>query len=144
MTSEKKKGGGILGKLFAGGKSKGGPQEEMFELEVDLHRQQDGLGIGLTLDNIIVEVEAGGSVAAQGELLYGDQIIMVDSVSLQVTGLPLPPPPQCCVSHWLRASDMSGCWCCVECSSVPSAPGTESHPPRHRRRGRQTRRDFRA
>ena len=61
--------GGILGKLFAGGKSKGGPQEEMFELEVDLHRQQDGLGIGLTLDNIIVEVEAGGSARRAGRAL---------------------------------------------------------------------------
>lgn len=61
----------------------GGPVEEMFELEVDLQRQADGLGIGLTLDNIIVEVEPGGSVASQGELQYGDQIVAVDSNSLE-------------------------------------------------------------
>merc|ERR1719424_1851500 len=54
----------------------------MFELAVELTRQQDGLGIGLTLDNIIVEVEPGGSVHAQGDLQYGDQIVSVDGSSL--------------------------------------------------------------
>merc|ERR1712106_1001350 len=56
--------------------------EEMYELAVELTRQQDGLGIGLTLDNIIVEVEPGGSVHAQGDLQYGDQIVSVDGSSL--------------------------------------------------------------
>ena len=76
--SKSKKGlfGGLLGKKAAG------PTEEMFQLTVDLLRQQDGLGIGLTLDNIIVEVEPGGSVAAQGDLRYGDQIVQVDGVPL--------------------------------------------------------------
>jgi len=59
-----------------------GATEDMYELAVDLQRQQDGLGIGLTLDNIIVEVEPGGSVHAQGELQYGDQIIAVDGHAL--------------------------------------------------------------
>ena len=54
----------------------------MYQLTVDLLRQQDGLGIGLTLDNIIVEVEPGGAVHAQGDLQYGDQIVQVDGVSL--------------------------------------------------------------
>ena len=44
---------------------------------MELQRQQDGLGIGLTLDNIIVEIEPGGAVAAQGDLRYGDQIVEV-------------------------------------------------------------------
>merc|ERR1719353_1892719 len=76
--SKSKKGlfGGLLGKKAAG------PTEEMFQLTVDLLRQQDGLGIGLTLDNIIVEVEPGGSVHAQGDLQYGDQIVSVDGSSL--------------------------------------------------------------
>mmetsp|Transcript_14885 Transcript_14885/g.24859 ORF Transcript_14885/g.24859 Transcript_14885/m.24859 type:complete len:760 (+) Transcript_14885:1-2280(+) len=77
----------MFGKLFGGSgrpssASKAGSVEEMFELAVDLQRQQDGLGIGLTLDNIIVEVEPGGSVHAQGELQYGDQIIAVDGNAL--------------------------------------------------------------
>ena len=55
----------------------------MWQLSVDLHRQTDGLGIGLTLDNIIVEVEAEGSVASQGDLQYGDQIVQVDGIPLQ-------------------------------------------------------------
>uniref|UniRef100_A0A7S4F4P3 Myosin motor domain-containing protein n=1 Tax=Chrysotila carterae TaxID=13221 RepID=A0A7S4F4P3_CHRCT len=59
-----------------------GSVEESFELAVMLERQQDGLGIGLTLDNIIVEVEPGGSVHAQGELQYGDQIVAVDGKPL--------------------------------------------------------------
>jgi C-terminal processing protease CtpA/Prc len=83
--------GGKAGKekksFFGFGKSsssKGGsaPTEEMWELGVDLVRQQDGLGIGLTLDNIIVEVEPGGAVHAQGELKYGDQITSVDGTPL--------------------------------------------------------------
>lgn len=76
--AKKKKGMfGILGGMLG---SKGGnaPTEEMWQLSVDLQRQTDGLGIGLTLDNIIVEVEPGGSVHAQGELKYGDQIVSVD------------------------------------------------------------------
>jgi len=77
----KKKKGGMFG-LF-GGKKPVGPTEEMYQLTVDLLRQQDGLGIGLTLDNIIVEVEPGGSVAAQGDLRYGDQIVQVDGIPLQ-------------------------------------------------------------
>ena len=46
--------------LFGMGKKKEvkGPVEEMWELSCQLDRQQDGLGIGLTLDNIIVEVRA--------------------------------------------------------------------------------------
>ena len=71
-----------LSRMFSSlsGASKGGSKsgEDMFELKVELQRQQDGLGIGLTLDNIIVEVEHGGSVHAQGELQYGDQIVSVD------------------------------------------------------------------
>jgi myosin-5 len=67
---------------LGGRKKDAGPVEEMYQLSVDLVRQQDGLGIGLTLDNIIVEVEPGGSVAAQGELQYGDQIVQVDGVPL--------------------------------------------------------------
>jgi len=80
--SGKKKKGGLLGGLFRPSSAKGAAVEEMFELTVLLERQQDGLGIGLTLDNIIVEVEPGGSVAAQGELQYGDQIIAVDGKPL--------------------------------------------------------------
>jgi len=78
-ASKKKK--GVFGGIF-GGKKTAGPTEEMFQLTVDLLRQQDGLGIGLTLDNIIVEVEPGGSVAAEGHLRYGDQIVSVDGVPL--------------------------------------------------------------
>ncbi|EOD24030.1 hypothetical protein EMIHUDRAFT_450657 [Emiliania huxleyi CCMP1516] len=70
--------------LFGMGKKKEvkGPVEEMWELSCQLDRQQDGLGIGLTLDNIIVEVEPGGSVATQGELQYGDKIVAVDNNTL--------------------------------------------------------------
>jgi C-terminal processing protease CtpA/Prc len=71
-----------LSKVFGVSKKSSGPTEEMFQLQVDLIRQQDGLGIGLTLDNIIVEVEPGGSVAAQGDLRYGDQIVQVDGIPL--------------------------------------------------------------
>jgi len=81
-TPKKKK--SMFGLLGLGGSKKPpGPTEEMFQLTVDLLRQQDGLGIGLTLDNIIVEVEPGGSVAAQGDLRYGDQIVQVDGIPLQ-------------------------------------------------------------
>ena len=73
----------VFGMLSLGSSKKSqGPTEEMYQLTVDLLRQQDGLGIGLTLDNIIVEVEPGGSVAAQGDLRYGDQIVQVDGVPL--------------------------------------------------------------
>jgi C-terminal processing protease CtpA/Prc len=84
MDENPTKKGGLM-KLFRPGSAKpkdGGVVEEGFELCVDLQRQQDGLGIGLTLDNIIVEVEPGGSVAAQGELQYGDQIVAVDGSAL--------------------------------------------------------------
>ena len=57
---------------------------------MELTRQQDGLGIGLTLDNIIVEVEPGGSVHVQGDLQYGDEIVSVDGSSL--AGRSAPPP----------------------------------------------------
>lgn len=80
-TDKKKK--GMFGSIFGGSKKPVGPTEEMYQLTVDLLRQQDGLGIGLTLDNIIVEVEPGGSVAAQGDLRYGDQIVQVDGIPLQ-------------------------------------------------------------
>jgi len=82
-AAKKKK--GLLGAAssFFGAKKPTGPTEEMYQLTVDLLRQQDGLGIGLTLDNIIVEVEPGGSVAAQGDLRYGDQIVQVDGIPLQ-------------------------------------------------------------
>ena len=79
-SAKKKK--GFLGSLLGGGKKASGPTEEMYQLTVDLMRQQDGLGIGLTLDNIIVEVEPGGAVHAQGDLQYGDQIVQVDGVPL--------------------------------------------------------------
>ena len=74
---------GLLQKMgLVGTKKPTGPTEEMYQLTVELRRQQDGLGIGLTLDNIIVEVEPGGSVAAQGDLRYGDQIVQVDGIPL--------------------------------------------------------------
>jgi len=83
---EKKKKGmfGMFGSKSAAakGSAAGAAIEEMWQLSVDLQRQTDGLGIGLTLDNIIVEVEPGGSVAAQGELKYGDQIVEVDGNAL--------------------------------------------------------------
>ena len=86
---KKGKKAGMFG-LFGGGKAaaKAGSQatEELWQLSVDLQRQTDGLGIGLTLDNIIVEVEPGGSVHAQGELKYGDQIVSVDGNMLTVDG----------------------------------------------------------
>merc|ERR1719316_1237183 len=73
----------LLGKMFTQKSWKDSiTTEEMHELAVELTRQQDGLGIGLTLDNIIVEVEPGGSVHAQGDLQYGDQIVSVDGSSL--------------------------------------------------------------
>ena len=73
----------LLGKMFTQKSGKDSIMtEEMYELAVELTRQQDGLGIGLTLDNIIVEVEPGGSVHAQGDLQYGDQIVSVDGSSL--------------------------------------------------------------
>jgi len=77
---KKGKSKGMFGMFGGKSAAKGGPQvtEEMWQLSVDLQRQTDGLGIGLTLDNIIVEVEPGGSVHAQGELKYGDQIVSVD------------------------------------------------------------------
>jgi len=77
----KKKKGGVFGMFGGKSTNKAGgaaPLEEMWQISVDLQRQTDGLGIGLTLDNIIVEVELGGSVHAQGELKYGDQIVEVD------------------------------------------------------------------
>ena len=59
----------LLGKMFTQKSGKDSIMtEEMYERAVELTRQQDGLGIGLTLDNIIVEVEPGGSVHAQGDL----------------------------------------------------------------------------
>merc|ERR1719271_2397892 len=61
-SGKKKKGGGLLGGLFRPSSAKAAATEEMYELTVMLERQQDGLGIGLTLDNIIVEVEPGDSV----------------------------------------------------------------------------------
>jgi len=79
----KKKKSSVFGKMFKDSKKSDSTMtEEMFELAVELTRQQDGLGIGLTLDNIIVEVEPGGSVHAQGDLQYGDQIVSVDGSSL--------------------------------------------------------------
>eukprot|EP00308_Calcidiscus_leptoporus_P024250 CAMPEP_0119366430 /NCGR_PEP_ID=MMETSP1334-20130426/13293_1 /TAXON_ID=127549 /ORGANISM="Calcidiscus leptoporus, Strain RCC1130" /LENGTH=1364 /DNA_ID=CAMNT_0007382635 /DNA_START=58 /DNA_END=4152 /DNA_ORIENTATION=+ len=78
-----KKKKGLFNKMFSRPSSAAkGQIEESYELSVTLERQQDGLGIGLTLDNIIVEVEPGGSVHAQGELQYGDQIIAVDGKML--------------------------------------------------------------
>ena len=72
----------MTGGLLGGSSKSLVATEEMYQLTVELLRQQDGLGIGLTLDNIIVEVEPGGSVAAQGDLQYGDQIVQVDGTAL--------------------------------------------------------------
>ena len=66
----------------------GSATEEMWQLSVDLQRQTDGLGIGLTLDNIIVEVEPGGSVAAQGDLKYG----LLEGAHTKVPEVTVLPP----------------------------------------------------
>ena len=102
----------FFGKKAPPAPPKGEEVEECFEFQVHLDRQQDGLGVGLTLDNIIVEIEQGGSVAMQGDLHYGDQIVAVDGNALVVDGsvrmlkdIIVPRRTHALIVHYSRSSN---------------------------------------